>query len=124
MAQVSRRPQDSVPQGMAPTGCHYGTPAPIATQPVSSHRYPSPGPSHRKPRSKDLRYDGKSSWKAFLHKFVRLARSKQWTEVEQHDQFCFALEGMASEYYTLLLETDPGVHLGAIMRKLGHPSRT
>ena len=65
----------------------------------------------------DLRYDGKSSWKAFLHKFVRLARSEQWIEVEPHDQFCFALEGMASAYYTLLLETDPRVHLGAILRK-------
>ena len=37
--------------------------------------------------------------------------------MEQHDQFCFALEGMASKYYTLLLETDPGVHLGPILRK-------
>ena len=39
------------------------------------------------------------------------------SEVEQHDQFCFALEGMASEYYTLLLENDPVVRLGAILRK-------
>ena len=39
------------------------------------------------------------------------------SEVEQHDQFFFALEGMASEYYTQLLETDPVVHLGAILRK-------
>ena len=36
VAQVYPRPQDSAPQGMAPTGCHYGTPAPIATQPVST----------------------------------------------------------------------------------------
>ena len=110
MAEVYPRPQASVPQGMAPTGCHYWTPAPIATQTVSTHRYPSPWPSHRKPRSKDLRYDRKSSWKAFLQKFVRLARSEQWTEVGQRDQFCFALEGITSEYYTLLLETDPGGH--------------
>ena len=46
-----------------------------------------------------------------------LARSEQWFKVEQHDQFCFALEGMVSEYYTLLLETDSGVRLGAILRK-------
>ena len=52
-----------------------------------------------------------------MHKFVRLTCSEQWTEVDQHDHFCFALEGMASEYYTLLLETDPGVHPGAILRK-------
>ena len=48
---------------------------------------------------------------------MRLARSEQWTEVEQHNQFCFALEGSASEYYTLLLETDPGVRLRAILKK-------
>ena len=53
-----------------------------------------------------------------MHKFVRLARSEQWTEVEQHDQFCFALEGMASEYYTLLLKTDIGVAWGPSLRNL------
>ena len=88
VAQVYPKPQDSAPQGMAPTGCHYETPAPIATQPVSTPRFPSPRPNHRKPRSKDIRYDGRSSWKASLHKFVRLARIEQWTEVDQHDQFC------------------------------------
>ena len=48
---------------------------------------------------------------------MRLPPSEQWTEVEQHDQFCFAMEGLPSEYYTLLLETDPGVRLGAILKK-------
>ena len=48
---------------------------------------------------------------------MRLSRSEQWTEVEQHDHFCFALEDMESEYYTLLLETDPGVRQGAILKK-------
>ena len=42
-----------------------------------------------------------------MRKFVRLARSEQFTEVEQHDKFGSALEGTASEYYTLLLEIDP-----------------
>jgi hypothetical protein len=42
-----------------------------------------------------------------MHKFVRLARSQQWSEIEQHDQFCFSLDGMASDYYTLLMDTDP-----------------
>ena len=71
-------------QGMAPPGCHYRTSAHFATQPVNIPRFPSPRPSHRKPRSKDLRYNGKSSWKTFWHKFVGLARIEQWTEVEQH----------------------------------------
>uniref|UniRef100_K1P6K3 Uncharacterized protein n=1 Tax=Magallana gigas TaxID=29159 RepID=K1P6K3_MAGGI len=56
-----------------------------------------------RPRYKDLRYDGKCNLKAFLHKFVR----QQWNETEQHDQFCFFLEGPAIEYYTLMLETTP-----------------
>ena len=49
---------------------------------------------------------------------VRLARSEQWAEMEQHDQFCVALEGTASDYYTLLLETNPGVRLGPSLRSL------
>ena len=43
VAQVYPRPQDSAPQGMAPTSCHYGTPAPIATQPVSTPASLAPG---------------------------------------------------------------------------------
>ena len=46
-----------------------------------------------------------------------LAHSELWTEVEQQDEFCFALQGMASEYKTLLLETDPRVRLGDILKK-------
>lgn len=71
----------------------------------------------RRSRYKDLHFDGRSSWKAFLHKFVRLSRSQRWTETEQHDQFCFFLEGTASEYYTLLLETSPDLRFSDILRK-------
>ena len=85
-------------------GCHYQTPAHSTSHNQSQHcSAPSPRPGHMILRSKDIRDDWKSSWKAFLHKFVRLARREQWTEVEQCDQFCFALEGTTSEYYTLLL---------------------
>jgi hypothetical protein len=78
--------------------------------------YP-PAPGGRAPTYKDLRYDGKSSWKSFLHKFVRLARSQRWSETEQHDQFCFSLEGTASDYYTLLLDTDPHIAFAEILRR-------
>lgn len=69
-----------------------------------------------RPRYKDLHFDGRSSWKPFLHKFVRLSRSQRWTETEQHDQFCFFLEGTTSEYYTLLLETSPDLRFADILR--------
>jgi hypothetical protein len=52
-----------------------------------------------------------------MHKFVRLSRSQQWLEVKQHDQFCFALEGTASDYNTLLLDTDPNLTLADILRR-------
>jgi hypothetical protein len=50
-------------------------------------------------------------------KFTRLARSQQWTEDEQHDHFCFSLEGADSEYYTLLLETSPDLSLDDILAR-------
>jgi hypothetical protein len=59
------------------------------------------------PWYKDTQHDGKSNWKSFMHKFVGLLCSPQWSEIEQHDQFCFSLEGILSDYYTLLLDTDP-----------------
>jgi hypothetical protein len=83
---------------------------------VEGGGYP-PAPGGRAPRYKDLRYDGKSSWKSFLHKFVTLARSQRWSETEQHDQFCFSLEGTASDYYTLLLDTDPRIAFAEILRR-------
>ena len=99
-------------------GCHYQTPAHSTSHNQPQHcSAPSPRPGHMILRSKDIRDDWKSSWKAFLHKFVRLAHSEQWTEVEQYDQFCLALEGTASEYYIIQLLTDPGARLGAILKK-------
>lgn len=82
--------------------------------PPGSYHNPT---ARSRPRYKDLHFDGRSSWKAFLHKFVRLSGSQQWTETEQHDQCCLFLEGTASEYYTLLLETSPDVRFADILRK-------
>ena len=83
--------------------CTPGQPVPQATMlaPPPSHAvtgcYPSVSGGHA-PRYKDLQYDGKTSWNSFMYKFVRMARSQQWSEIEQHDQFCFSLEGIASDY--------------------------
>lgn len=33
-----------------------------------------------RPRYKNLHFNGRSSWEAFLHKFVRLSRNQRWTE--------------------------------------------
>jgi hypothetical protein len=52
-----------------------------------------------------------------MRKFVRLAHSQQWSEIEQHDKFCFSLEGMASDYYTLLMDTDPYLTFADILRR-------
>lgn len=112
----------------------FSTPTPCAQQQPTKHTLAPVtlgGPSRHTSRShdrgppaprsklkyKDLRYDGKSSWKAFLHKFVRLSQSQQWTKLEQHDQFCFSLEGLASEYYTLLLEVSPRLRFRDILKK-------
>jgi hypothetical protein len=57
------------------------------------------------------------SWKSFMMKFTRLARNQQWTEDEQHDHFCFSVEGAASEYYTFLLETSPDLSLNDILAR-------
>jgi hypothetical protein len=78
--------------------------------------YPSVLGGHT-PWYKGLQYDGKSSWKSFMHKFIRLARSQQWSEIEQHDQFCYSLEGIASDYYTLLMDTDPYLAFADILRR-------
>ncbi|XP_056003459.1 uncharacterized protein LOC130046578 [Ostrea edulis] len=117
------RPQLGVPDTHTPfLGPLAQGPAPVPHLPTSAPQYPrsggyATGTGRHAPKYKDLRYDGKSSWKSFLHKFARLARSQQWTEPEQHDQFCFSLEGTASDYYTLLLDTDRNLSLTDILRR-------
>lgn len=44
-------------------------------------------------------------------------RFSQWTKAEQHDLFCFFLEGQANEYYTLLLEVCPRLRFRDILKK-------
>ena len=99
---------DPAPWVMAKPGCYHQTPAPTTPHSPFSHVCaPSPRPGHKKPMSQDLRFDGKSSGRAFQYKFVRLAYSEQWSEWEQHDQICLALEGKTNDNYALMLETSP-----------------
>ena len=53
-----------------------------------------------------MNYDGKSNWKAFHNKFSRFAEANQWNPQECIDNLCWALEGTASEYFTLLMENN------------------
>jgi hypothetical protein len=64
---------------------------------------------------KALTYDGDATWKSFLVKFTRLARSQHWTNDKQHDHFCLSLDGVASDDYTLLMETSPNLRLEDIL---------
>jgi hypothetical protein len=48
-----------------------------------------------------MAYDGEATWKSFLVKFTRLARSLQWTDDEQRDHFCLSLDGVANDYYEM-----------------------
>lgn len=94
--------------------------APVTSGGTSRHTLRSHGMNSSAPRSKlkykDLQYDGKTSWKAYLHKFVRLSHNQQWTKTEQHD-FCLSLEGPASDYYTLLLKVCPRLRFCDILTK-------
>ena len=51
-----------------------------------------------------LKFDGKSSWKAFYAKFYRYAEVSEWTERECRHQLCWCLDRKTSEYYALLVE--------------------
>jgi hypothetical protein len=118
LCQTRCRLGNPIPRALTP-----GRPAPsVATLPTPPPPYVEgvairQPPGGRAPRYKDLRYDGKFSWKPFLHKFVKLARSHRWSETEQHDKFCFSLEGIPSEYYTLLLDTDPHIAFAEILKR-------
>ena len=65
-----------------------------------------------------LKFDGKSNWKAFYAKFSRYADVSEWTEGECRDQFCWCLDGKASEYYALLVERNQEMVYMDLIRKL------
>lgn len=46
---------------------------------------------------------------------------QQWTEMEQHKQVCFSLDGMAGDYHTLLIETDRSLSLANIFGPFEKP---
>lgn len=64
-------------------------------------------------------YDKTSNSKSFLLNSERLSRNQQWSEEEQHDQFYFSLEGAASDYNTLLMETNRDTSWRDILCKFG-----
>jgi hypothetical protein len=65
-----------------------------------------------------LKFDGKSNWKAFYAKFSRYAEVSEWTEGECRDQLCWCLDGIASEYYALLVERNQDMAYMDLIRKL------
>ena len=65
-----------------------------------------------------LKFDGKSNWKAFYAKFSRYADVSEWTEGECRDQFCWCLDGKASEYYALFVERNQEMVYMDLIRKL------
>jgi hypothetical protein len=64
-----------------------------------------------------MTYDGEATWKSFLVKFTRLACSQQWADDKQHNNFCLSLDGVASNYYTLLIDASPNLGLKDIFGK-------
>ena len=64
------------------------------------------GKEQKKPTylPKSVKFDGSSTWKAFYTKFSRFATNAKWNETEKKDQFCWCLDGKASEFYALIEE--------------------
>ncbi|XP_052777982.1 uncharacterized protein LOC128215323 [Mya arenaria] len=54
--------------------------------------------------SKDLRYDGKTSWLAFRKKFEMCADYNIWTETERLQRLVWSLTGKAGEFYAIYSE--------------------
>jgi hypothetical protein len=110
---------------IAPNQLHGGahTPYPEPTPPsapVTRAALPVYNPTPRTCSDaiiKDTTYNEEATWTSSLVKFTRLPCSQQWTDDEQHDHFCWSLDGVANDYYTLLIKTSPILGLKDIFGK-------
>ncbi|CAG2234676.1 unnamed protein product [Mytilus edulis] len=67
---------------------------------------------------KNLKYTGKGNWKAFYTKFTGYAEAAGWTDKQKREQLCWCLEDKASDFYTVLLESNKDIAFSAVVTKM------
>ncbi|CAG2231666.1 unnamed protein product [Mytilus edulis] len=67
---------------------------------------------------KNLKYTGKGNWKAFYTKFTGYAEAAGWTDKQKREQLCWCLEDKASDFYTVLLESNKDIAFSAVVAKM------
>ena len=66
---------------------------------------------------KSLKYDGTTNWQAFYTKFTKFAQASNWSIDECRNQFCWCLEGKASEFYAMLADRKQDENYVDLIRK-------
>ncbi|VDI61431.1 Hypothetical predicted protein [Mytilus galloprovincialis] len=67
---------------------------------------------------KNLKYTGKGNWKAFYTKFTGYAEAAGWTDKQKREQLCWCLEDKASDFYTVLLESNKDIAFSTVVTKM------
>lgn len=67
---------------------------------------------------KTLVFDGKTKWSSFKTKFLKYAQAHEWSEATRRENLCWFFEGIAADYYAMVLQTSPAISYSELMRKL------
>ena len=67
---------------------------------------------------KQLQYDGKSNWLHFKHKFIKYAKSSDWTAEECLDCLSWCLTGKAADFCATLMERKRHLSYRKLMKRL------
>nr|XP_054775579.1 uncharacterized protein LOC129284137 [Lytechinus pictus] len=66
---------------------------------------------------KFLTFDGRGSWQSFLCKFQLYSETNGWDQAQERNQFCYCLEGSASEFLALVLGREQSITYTNLIKK-------
>ncbi|XP_071501339.1 uncharacterized protein [Diadema antillarum] len=68
---------------------------------------------------KSISFDGKGDWQAFYIKFTAFADESGWSPMQRRNQMWWSLKGQGSDYYTALLDRNPGASYEELVSRMG-----
>ena len=66
---------------------------------------------------KDIRFNGKSNWRAFITKYTRYADALCWTDVQRLNNILWCLEGKACDLYMSMVDSNQYLTFSKLVKK-------
>ena len=68
--------------------------------------------------TEDIRFNGKSNWRAFITKYTRYADALCWTDDQRLNNILWCLEGKACDFYMSMVDRNQYVTFSKLVKKI------